>query len=104
MIWLVFHTVTFYNIAFLSVVCVLSTRLVVKRFNIHVSDAQCISYFHFKDSEERVLDPYKATYSPHHHDLQPKMFNSHGAHQEGQLDQLQREFLDSTQRKSLVHI
>lgn len=41
------------------------------------------------------MDQYKASYSPH----QPKMFNSQAVHQ-GQLDHLQREFLDSTQRKS----
>lgn len=43
------------------------------------------------------MDQYKASYNPHH---QPKMFNSQASHQEGQLDHLQREFLDSTQRES----
>ncbi|XP_073329008.1 centrosomal protein of 152 kDa isoform X2 [Pagrus major] len=42
----------------------------------------------------RVMDQYKASYNPH----QPKMFNSQAVHQEGQLDHLQREFLDSTQQ------
>lgn len=46
------------------------------------------------------MDQYKASYHPHHHTHQPKMINSHSTHREGQLDQLQREFLDSTQRES----
>uniref|UniRef100_A0A3Q4BDL0 Uncharacterized protein n=1 Tax=Mola mola TaxID=94237 RepID=A0A3Q4BDL0_MOLML len=41
---------------------------------------------------------FQATYNPHLHAQQPKMFNSHATHREGQLDQLQREFLDSTQQ------
>lgn len=49
---------------------------------------------------DRVVDQYKASYNPHHPAHQPKMFNSQATHQEGQLDHLQREFLDSTQRES----
>lgn len=49
---------------------------------------------------DRVVDQYKASYNPHHPAHQPKMFNSQAANQEGQLDRLQREFLDSTQRES----
>lgn len=45
------------------------------------------------------MDQYKATYKPHHHTHQPPMFNVQAARQDGQLDQLQREFLDSTQRE-----
>uniref|UniRef100_A0A671VW88 Centrosomal protein 152 n=1 Tax=Sparus aurata TaxID=8175 RepID=A0A671VW88_SPAAU len=49
---------------------------------------------HFQHVQgNRVMDQYKASYSPH----QPKMFNSQAVHQ-GQLDHLQREFLDSTQQ------
>lgn len=48
---------------------------------------------------DRVVDQYKANYNPHHPAHQPKMFNSQATHQEGQLDHLQREFLDSTQRE-----
>lgn len=44
------------------------------------------------------VDQYKASYNPHHPAHQPKMFNSQAAHQEGQMDYLQREFLDSTQQ------
>ncbi|KAM9854796.1 centrosomal protein of 152 kDa [Aulostomus maculatus] len=40
-------------------------------------------------------DQYKASYNPHHPTHQ--MFSSQTAHQERQLDHLQREFLDSTQ-------
>uniref|UniRef100_A0A3B4WYJ8 Centrosomal protein 152 n=1 Tax=Seriola lalandi dorsalis TaxID=1841481 RepID=A0A3B4WYJ8_SERLL len=40
------------------------------------------------------------SYNPHHPAHQPKMFNSQAAHQGGQFDHLQREFLDSTQRES----
>ncbi|XP_045893647.1 centrosomal protein of 152 kDa isoform X2 [Micropterus dolomieu] len=47
---------------------------------------------------DRVVDQYKASYNPHHPAHQPKMFNSQAANQEGQLDRLQREFLDSTQQ------
>lgn len=46
------------------------------------------------------MDQYKASYRPHRHAHQPNVINSHSAHREGQLDQLQREFLDSTQRES----
>ncbi|XP_035521754.1 centrosomal protein of 152 kDa isoform X2 [Morone saxatilis] len=46
----------------------------------------------------RVVDQYKASYNPHHPAHQPKMFNSQAAHQESQLNHLQREFLDSTQQ------
>lgn len=49
---------------------------------------------------DRVVDQYKASYSPHHPAHQPKMFTSQATHQEGQLDHLQREFLDSAQRES----
>ncbi|XP_036964247.1 centrosomal protein of 152 kDa isoform X5 [Acanthopagrus latus] len=49
---------------------------------------------HFQSVQgNRVIDQYKASYNPH----QPKMFNPHAVHQ-GQLDHLQREFLDSTQQ------
>ncbi|XP_044048971.1 centrosomal protein of 152 kDa isoform X2 [Siniperca chuatsi] len=57
---------------------------------------------HFQDLKsgvgDRVVDQYKASYNPHHPAHQPKMFNSQAIHQEGQLDHLQREFLDSTQQ------
>ncbi|XP_070763937.1 centrosomal protein of 152 kDa [Enoplosus armatus] len=57
---------------------------------------------HFQDLKsgvgDRVVDQFKASYNPHHPAHQPKMFNSQVAHQEGQLDHLQREFLDSTQQ------
>ncbi|XP_019124783.2 centrosomal protein of 152 kDa [Larimichthys crocea] len=57
---------------------------------------------HFHDVKsgpgDRVVDQYKASYNPHHPPHQPKMFNTQAAHQEGQLDHLQREFLDSTQQ------
>ncbi|XP_068170223.1 centrosomal protein of 152 kDa isoform X2 [Antennarius striatus] len=46
----------------------------------------------------RVVNQYKATYNPHLPAHEPHMFHSKAAHQEGQLDQLQREFLDSTQK------
>ncbi|CAG05543.1 unnamed protein product [Tetraodon nigroviridis] len=47
---------------------------------------------------DRGVDQYKATYNPHHHTHQPPMFNVQAARQDGPLDQLQREFLDSTQQ------
>lgn len=61
-------------------------------------------YCHLQDLNsgpaDRVMDQHKATYNPHHQTLQPKMFDAPVTHQEGQLDRLQREFLDSTQRES----
>ncbi|KAM9352013.1 centrosomal protein of 152 kDa [Symphorus nematophorus] len=54
---------------------------------------------HFQSGPgDRVVDQYKANYNPQHPAHQPKMFNSQAAHPEGQLDHLQREFLDSTQQ------
>ncbi|XP_070827789.1 centrosomal protein of 152 kDa [Chaetodon trifascialis] len=54
---------------------------------------------HFQSgSGDRAVDQYKASYNPHHPAHQPKLFNSQAAHHEGQLDHLQREFLDSTQQ------
>ncbi|XP_040893864.1 centrosomal protein of 152 kDa [Toxotes jaculatrix] len=47
---------------------------------------------------DKVINQYKASYNPHHPAHQPKMFNSEAAHQGGQFDHLQREFLDSTQQ------
>ncbi|XP_065813179.1 centrosomal protein of 152 kDa isoform X2 [Labrus bergylta] len=47
---------------------------------------------------DRVVEEYKASYNPQHPAHQPKMFNSQAAHQQGQLDHLQRDFLDSTQQ------
>ncbi|XP_041651435.1 centrosomal protein of 152 kDa isoform X2 [Cheilinus undulatus] len=47
---------------------------------------------------DRVVDQYKASYNPHHPPHQPKMFNSQPPHQQGQLDHLQREFLDTTKQ------
>uniref|UniRef100_A0A4W6CYQ9 Centrosomal protein 152 n=1 Tax=Lates calcarifer TaxID=8187 RepID=A0A4W6CYQ9_LATCA len=49
---------------------------------------------------DKAVNQYKASYNPHHPAHQPKMFNSQAAHQGGQFDHLQREFLDSTQRES----
>uniref|UniRef100_A0A3B4X9K2 Centrosomal protein 152 n=1 Tax=Seriola lalandi dorsalis TaxID=1841481 RepID=A0A3B4X9K2_SERLL len=46
---------------------------------------------------DNTVNLYKASYNPHHPAHQPKMFNSQAAHQGGQFDHLQREFLDSTQ-------
>lgn len=45
------------------------------------------------------MDQYKATYNPHHRVHQPQMFNVQAVRQDAQLDQLQREFLDTTQRE-----
>ncbi|XP_029697568.1 centrosomal protein of 152 kDa isoform X4 [Takifugu rubripes] len=45
-----------------------------------------------------ALDPYKATYNPHRHVRQPPMFNVQATRQDAQLEQLQREFLESTQQ------
>ncbi|XP_029991421.1 centrosomal protein of 152 kDa isoform X2 [Sphaeramia orbicularis] len=51
---------------------------------------------HFQSAAvDRGVDQYKPSYNPHHAACQPKMFNPQ-PHQEGQLDHLQREFLDST--------
>ncbi|GAA6221499.1 centrosomal protein of 152 kDa [Lates japonicus] len=47
---------------------------------------------------DKAVNQYKASYNPHHPAHQPKMFNSQAAHQGGQFDHLQREFLDSTQQ------
>ncbi|XP_070687478.1 centrosomal protein of 152 kDa [Pempheris klunzingeri] len=47
---------------------------------------------------DRVVDQYKASYNPHHPPHQPKMFSSQDTHQEGHLDHLQRQFLDSNQQ------
>lgn len=64
---------------------------------------QCFFYLDLWDLKsgpgDRVLDQYKATYNRHHHAHQPQMFNTQVVHNDGQLDQLQREFLDSTQRE-----
>uniref|UniRef100_A0A4W6CYR6 Centrosomal protein 152 n=1 Tax=Lates calcarifer TaxID=8187 RepID=A0A4W6CYR6_LATCA len=53
---------------------------------------------HFQVSGLFSVNQYKASYNPHHPAHQPKMFNSQAAHQGGQFDHLQREFLDSTQQ------
>ncbi|KAF0040975.1 hypothetical protein F2P81_006873 [Scophthalmus maximus] len=54
---------------------------------------------HFQSgSEDNVVNQYQATYNPHHPANQPKMFIPQAAHQGGQFDPLQREFLDSTQQ------
>ncbi|XP_051979024.1 centrosomal protein of 152 kDa [Xyrauchen texanus] len=45
----------------------------------------------------KPADHYKATYHPHQPSNQPKMFNSQAATQNGHFDQLQRDFIDSTQ-------
>ncbi|KAM7002587.1 centrosomal protein of 152 kDa [Tautogolabrus adspersus] len=47
---------------------------------------------------DRVVEQYKASYNPQHPAHQPNMFNSQAAPQQGQLDHLQRDFLDSTQQ------
>ncbi|XP_029009041.1 centrosomal protein of 152 kDa isoform X2 [Betta splendens] len=44
------------------------------------------------------VNHFKVSYSPHHPAHQVQMFNSQTAQQKGQFDQLQREFLDSTQQ------
>ncbi|KAM8892282.1 centrosomal protein of 152 kDa isoform 2-T2 [Spinachia spinachia] len=44
------------------------------------------------------VDQLQATYSPHLPAHQPKLFTSQAIQQEGQVDHLQREFLDSTQQ------
>ncbi|XP_029378778.1 centrosomal protein of 152 kDa isoform X2 [Echeneis naucrates] len=46
----------------------------------------------------KVVNQYKASYNPHHPAHQPKIFTSQAAHHAGQFDDLQREFLDSTQQ------
>uniref|UniRef100_A0A8D3AHA6 Centrosomal protein 152 n=1 Tax=Scophthalmus maximus TaxID=52904 RepID=A0A8D3AHA6_SCOMX len=53
------------------------------------------NHFQVKDN---VVNQYQATYNPHHPANQPKMFIPQAAHQGGQFDPLQREFLDSTQQ------
>ncbi|XP_059192058.1 centrosomal protein of 152 kDa [Centropristis striata] len=54
---------------------------------------------HFQSGAvDRGVGQHKASYNPHHATLQPKMFNSQAVHQEGQFDDLQREFLESTQK------
>ncbi|XP_051548227.1 centrosomal protein of 152 kDa-like isoform X3 [Myxocyprinus asiaticus] len=45
----------------------------------------------------KPADHYKATYHPHQPSNQPKMFNPQAATQNGHFDQLQRDFLNSTQ-------
>lgn len=60
----------------------------------------CFDHQNLKSAAaDRGVDQYKASYNPRHPAHQPKMFNSQTAHQERQFDHLQREFLDSTQRK-----
>ncbi|XP_057186483.1 centrosomal protein of 152 kDa isoform X2 [Triplophysa rosa] len=48
----------------------------------------------------RPADHYKASYHPHQPSNQPKMFNPQAANHNGHFDQLQRDFLDSTQKTS----
>ncbi|XP_051546188.1 centrosomal protein of 152 kDa-like isoform X2 [Myxocyprinus asiaticus] len=48
-------------------------------------------------AENKSADHYKASYHPHQPSNQPKMFNPQAASQNGHFDQLQRDFLDSTQ-------
>ncbi|XP_069564262.1 centrosomal protein of 152 kDa [Brachyistius frenatus] len=56
---------------------------------------------HFQSAAgDRGVNQYKASYNPHHPAHQPKMFNSQAVQQEGQFDNLQREFLDSTQQNA----
>ncbi|XP_077067282.1 centrosomal protein of 152 kDa isoform X2 [Siphateles boraxobius] len=48
----------------------------------------------------KPTDHYKASYHPHQPPNQPKMFNPQVNSQNGHFDQLQRDFLDSTQNTS----
>ncbi|KAK7117828.1 hypothetical protein R3I94_023148 [Phoxinus phoxinus] len=48
----------------------------------------------------KPTDQYKASYHPHQPPNQPKMFNPQVSSQIGHFDQLQRDFLDSTQNTS----
>ncbi|XP_055048827.2 centrosomal protein of 152 kDa isoform X4 [Misgurnus anguillicaudatus] len=57
---------------------------------------------HFQGFDSSVAgnkpaDQYKASYHPHQTSNQPKMFNPQTANHNGHFDQLQRDFLDSTQ-------
>nr|XP_055048823.1 centrosomal protein of 152 kDa isoform X1 [Misgurnus anguillicaudatus] len=57
---------------------------------------------HFQGFDSSVAgnkpaDHYKASYHPHQTSNQPKMFNPQTANHNGHFDQLQRDFLDSTQ-------
>ncbi|XP_071352332.1 centrosomal protein of 152 kDa isoform X2 [Trachinotus anak] len=62
-------------------------------------DQQSHARNHFQPGAgDKVVNLYKASYNPHHPAHQPKMFKSQAAHQGGQFDHLQREFLDSTQQ------
>uniref|UniRef100_A0A673IM27 Very long-chain acyl-CoA synthetase-like n=1 Tax=Sinocyclocheilus rhinocerous TaxID=307959 RepID=A0A673IM27_9TELE len=45
----------------------------------------------------KPTDHYKASYHPHQPSNQPKMFNPQVTNQNGHFDQIQRDFLDSTQ-------
>ncbi|XP_010882014.2 centrosomal protein of 152 kDa isoform X2 [Esox lucius] len=63
--------------------------------------AQNIPRKHFqKFTSEASGDHYKASYNPYQLDSQAKMFNTEVPlqHQDGNFDQLQREFLDSAQK------
>ncbi|KAM4618221.1 centrosomal protein of 152 kDa [Polymixia lowei] len=53
--------------------------------------------FDYPGSGDRRMAHYKASYNPHKPACQPKMFNSQAPHHEGDLDHLQREFLDTAQ-------
>ncbi|XP_016406582.1 centrosomal protein of 152 kDa-like [Sinocyclocheilus rhinocerous] len=48
-------------------------------------------------ARNKPTDAYKASYHPHQHSNQPKMFNPQVTSQNGPFDQIQRDFLDSTQ-------
>ncbi|XP_039502831.1 centrosomal protein of 152 kDa isoform X2 [Pimephales promelas] len=54
----------------------------------------------FQVFENGGADHYKASYHPHQPPNQPKMFNPQVSSQNGHFDQLQRDFLDSTQSTS----
>ncbi|XP_016307960.1 centrosomal protein of 152 kDa [Sinocyclocheilus anshuiensis] len=48
-------------------------------------------------ARNKPTDAYKASYHPHQPSNQPKMFNPQVTSQNGPFDQIQRDFLDSTQ-------
>nr|XP_009296420.1 centrosomal protein of 152 kDa isoform X2 [Danio rerio] len=62
-----------------------------------ISITNHIQVFNNGAAVNKPTDHFKATYQPHQPSNQPKMFNPQVNNQNGRFDQLQRDFLDSTQ-------
>ncbi len=66
--------------------------------------AHFLKVFDNEGAGNKPTGHYKASYHPHQPSNQPKMFSPQVTNQNGHFDQIQRDFLDSTQSKILLCI